>query len=106
MENEISIIQQYPPANYNLLGNTAVMVSIPDIKSPVIQKIKINPNPDAGEVYIQQKAMREYTDRNGKVHPATPDKYAITKNGLKKLADGAGIGMVSSVNVLPTVCRK
>lgn len=106
MENEISITQQYPPANYNLLGNTAVMVSIPDIKSPVIQKIKINPNPDAGEVYIQQKAMREYTDRNGKVHPATPDKYAITKNGLKKLADGAGIGMVSSVNVLPTVCRK
>lgn len=106
MENEISITQQYPPANYNLLGNTAVMVSIPDIKSPVVQKITINPNPDEGEVYIQQKATNGYTDRSGRVHPATPNKYAITKNGLKKLADGAGIGMVSSVNVLPTVCRK
>ena len=58
MENEISITQQYPPANYNLLGNTAVMVSIPDIKSPVIQKIKINPNPDAGEVYIRTEMER------------------------------------------------
>ena len=30
----------------------------------------------------------------------------ITKNGLKKLADGAGIKMVSSEHVIPTTCQK
>lgn len=30
----------------------------------------------------------------------------ITKNGLKKLADGAGIKMVSSEHVIPSTCQK
>ena len=36
----------------------------------------------------------------------TPNLYAITKNGLKRLADGAGIKMVSSEHVIPTTCQK
>lgn len=99
--NELSITSQYPVAKYNLLGNTDVMVSVPDIKSPVVQQIKLNPDPDAGDVYVQQKAQSAWKDR-----PATPAKYALTKNALKKLADGAGIKMISSEHVIPTTCQK
>lgn len=104
--NELSISKQYPAEKYNLLGNTDVIVEVPDIKSPVIQAVKLDPNPDKGDVYVQQKASREWTDRSGKYHPATPELYAITKNGLKKLADGAGIKMLSSEHVVPTTCQK
>ena len=40
--NELSITQKYPVSQFNLLGNTDVMVQIPDIKSPVIQQIKLD----------------------------------------------------------------
>ncbi len=104
--NELIISQQYPADKYNLLGDTDVMAKIPDIKSPVVQAVKLNVRPGGGDVYIQQKASREWTDENGKLHPATPDLYAITKNGLKKLADGAGIKMVCSEHVIPSTCQK
>lgn len=104
--NELSISKKYPAGQYNLLGNTDVIVDVPDIKSPVIQAVRLNPNPDKGDVYIQQKENREWRDGKGKVHPATPNLYAITKNGLKKLADGAGIKMISSEHVIPTTCQK
>ncbi len=104
--NELMISQQYPAEKYNLLGNTDIIVKIPDIKSPVVQVVKLNVRPGSGDVYIQQKANKEWTDGNGKYHPATPDLYAITKNGLKKLADGAGIKMVSSEHVIPSTCQK
>lgn len=104
--NELTIAKQYPAENYNLLGNTEVMVEVPDIKSPVVQAVRLNPNPKKGDVYIQQNAKAAYADKNGNHHPATPDLYAITKNGLKKLADGAGIKMVSSEHVVPTTCQK
>ena len=84
----ISLTQQYPPQKYNLLGNTDVMVQIPEIMSPVIQAIKLNPDPNGGDVYPQGKNL------------------AITKNGLKKLADGAGIKMISSEHVIPNTCQK
>lgn len=104
--NQLVISKQYPAEKYNLLGNTDVMAQVPDIKSPVIQVVKLDPDPAKGDVYLQQKAAKEYTDKNGKYHPDTPNKYAITKNGLKKLADGAGIKMVSSEHVIPTTCQK
>ena len=104
--NELSITQEYPVSKFNLLGNTDVMVQIPDIKSPVIQQIKLDVREGAGDVYVHQKASKEWTDRDGKLHPAAPTKYAITKNGLKKLADGAGIKMISSEHVIPTTCQK
>lgn len=97
----IALAQQYPESKYNLLGNVSVATQIPDIQSPVIQVIKISPDPNKGEVYLQEKGG--WIDRNGNEHL---DKYAITKNGLKKLADGAGIKMVSSEHVLPTKCQK
>lgn len=104
-KNQISISQKYPVSQYNLLGNTDCMAIIPDIQSPVVQVVGLDTDPKKGDVYIQQKAKKEYTDNNG-YHPATPAKYAITKNGLKKLADGAGIKMLSSEHVIPTTCQK
>lgn len=104
--NELSISQKYPVEKYNLLGNTDVMVEIPDIKAPVIQAIRLETDPAKGDVYIQQNAKKEWTDDQNRRHPATPDRYAITKNGLKKLADGAGITMLSSQHVVPTTCQK
>lgn len=104
--NELSISKNYPAEKYNLLGNTEVMVEVPDIKSPVVQAVRLDPNPGKGDVYIQQRAKDAYTDKKGVFHPATPNLYAITKNGLKKLADGAGIKMISSEHVIPTTCQK
>lgn len=104
--NELSIFQKYTPEKYNLLGNTDVMVKVPDIKSPVIQAIRLDPDPRKGDVYVQQKSKEAYTDKKGNYHPATQNLYAVTKNGLKKLADGAGIKMVSSEHVIPTTCQK
>ncbi|MCD8206893.1 MAG: hypothetical protein LUD72_03040 [Bacteroidales bacterium] len=98
--NQLSIQKQYPAEKYNLLGNTDVIVEIPEIKKPVVQAVRLSPNPEKGDVYLQQKG---YTDKNGKVNP---NKYAISKNGLKKLADGAGIKMISSEHVIPTTCQK
>lgn len=100
--NQLSIIEKYPVEKYNLLGNTSVMVEVPDIKSPVVQAVQLNNS----DVYVHQKSKEAYTDRNGNHHPATPTLYAITKNGLKKLADGAGIKMISSEHVIPTTCQK
>ena len=84
----ISLTQKYPTAQFNLLGNTDVAVQVPDIMTPVAQAIKLSPNPNDGDVYVQQ------------------GKLAITKNGLKKLADGAGIKMVASEHVIPSTCQK
>lgn len=104
--NELSISKKYPASQYNLLGNTDVMVEVPEIKSPVVQVVRLDTNPQKKDVYIQQKASRAYTDDKGKFHPEIPALYAITKNGLKKLADGAGIKMVASEHVIPTTCQK
>lgn len=104
--NELTISKDYPADKYNLLVNAAVMVEIPDIKSPVVQAVKLDSNPEKGDVYIQQKGNVAWTDKSGKYHPATPDLYAITKHGLKKLADHAGIDMVRSEHVVPTTCQK
>ena len=92
---ELAISNHYPAEKYNLLGNTDVVVEVPDIMSPVIQVIRLKTDPNKGEVYLQEKG---YKDR--------PDKFAITKNGLGKLAEGAGIKMVSSEHVIPSTCQK
>ncbi len=88
MNSQLAIQQQYPAEKFNLLGNTDVIVEIPEIKKPVVQAVRLDPDPAKGDVYKQKGG------------------YAITKNGLKKLADGAGIKMISSEHVVPTTCQK
>ena len=60
--NELSISQQYPAEKYNLIGNTDVMVEIPDIKAPVVQAIRLETDSAKGDVYIHQRAEKEWTD--------------------------------------------
>ena len=63
----VELGKQYPAQQFNLLGNNAVMVKIPAIKSPVIQVIQLNPDPDnGGDVYYEKRTKL----------------LAITKNGL------------------------
>ena len=88
--NIICLERQYPATQFTLLGNTDVMAKIPAIKSPVIQVIRLDPTPGNGDVYLEKRT----------------NLLAITKNGLKKLADGAGIKMISSEHVIPTTCQK
>ncbi len=104
--NELSIVKQYPPEKFNLLGNTMVVTEVPEIMSPVMQAVTIETDPAKGDVYLQQAAKNAWTDKKGVTHPATPNLYALTKNGLKKLADGAGIKMIKSEHVLPASCQK
>lgn len=104
--NGLSISNQYPAEKFNLLGNTDVIAEIPDIKSPVVQVVRLSTDTSKGDVYIHQHAKKEWTDKSGNFHPASPDLYAITKNGLKKLADGAGIKTVYSEHVIPSTCQK
>lgn len=87
---QYQISKTYPSGKYNLLGNTDIMVEIPDIKSPVVQVVKLSPNTADEDVYFEKRTKL----------------LAITKNGLKKLADGAGIKMISSRHVVPTTCQK
>jgi len=104
--NELSLAKQFPKERFNLLCNTDTIAAIPEIKSPVVQQVRLDTDPAKGEVYIHRKAKDAWTDKKGNYHPATPNLYAITKNGLKKLADGAGIKMVSSEHVIPATCQK
>ena len=64
--NELSIVKEFPKEKYNLLCNTDTIASIPDIKSPVVQSVKLETDLSKGEVYIHQKAKKEWTDQNGK----------------------------------------
>ena len=58
--NELSIVNQYPAEKYNLLGNTEVMVDVPDIKSPVVQAVKLNPDPKASQDFPQMRELGNY----------------------------------------------
>lgn len=103
---QLALSQKYPTKDYNLLGNTAVTVAIPDIKAPVIQEVELSTNLNDDQIYIHQKAKNAYTDKRGVYHPAVPTQYAITNKGLGRLADGAGISIVSREEMIPTVCQK
>jgi len=103
---ELSITKDYPAQDYNLLGNTNIIVQIPDIKTPVVQAVTLDADPKKGDVYIQQKGSKPWTGNNGVQHAGTETKYALTKVGLGKLADKAGIKMISSEQVIPSTCRK
>lgn len=56
--NELSISQKYSQDKYNLLGNTDVIASIPDIKSPVIQTVKLNPDPKKEKCIFSSTAIQ------------------------------------------------
>ena len=101
----LSIVQQYPPAQYNLLVPMQTVTEIADIQKPVMNAVVISTDLNDGEIYEQEKAQREWTDDRG-YHPAKPAKYALTKKGLTKLMRAAGIKILSSRPTVPSTCQK
>lgn len=81
----LTIAQQYPPAQYNLLVPMQTVTEIADIQKPVMNSVKISTDLNDGEIYEMEKAKDEWRDSKGYVHKATPAKYALTKKGLTKL---------------------
>lgn len=102
----LSIVQQYPPTQYNLLVPMQTVTEIADIQKPVMNAVTISTNLNDGEIYEIEKAKAAYTDRNGYNHPAAPAKYALTKKGLTKLMRAAGIKILSSRPTVPSTCQK
>ena len=95
----LTIAQQYPPAQYNLLVPMQTVTEIADIQKPVMNSVKISTDLNDGEIYEMEKGK-------GYVHKATPAKYALTKKGLTKLMRAAGIKILSSRPVVPSTCQK
>ena len=102
----LTIAQQYPPAQYNLLVPMQTVTEIADIQKPVMNSVSISTNLNDGEIYEMEKAKDEWRDSKGYVHKATPAKYALTKKGLTKLMRAAGIKIISSRPVVPSTCQK
>lgn len=102
----LTIAQQYPPAQYNLLVPMQTVTEIADIQKPVMNSVKISTDLNDGEIYEMEKAKDEWRDSKGYVHKATPAKYALTKKGLTKLMRAAGIKILSSRPVVPSTCQK
>lgn len=101
----LTIAQQYPPAQYNLLVPMQTVTEIADIQKPVMNSVSISTNLNDGEIYEMEKAKDEWRDSKGYVHKATPAKYALTKKGLTKLMRAAGIKILSSRPVVPSTCQ-
>ena len=79
----LTIAQQYPPAQYNLLVPMQTVTEIADIQKPVMNSVSISTNLNDGEIYEMEKAKDEWRDSKGYVHKATPAKYALTKKGTR-----------------------
>lgn len=106
MENtSLTLIQQHPE-KYTMLIPIETVSQIPEIMAPTIKAVKISTDLNDKEIYEQEKAKAAYQGRDNKWHQATPSRYAITKKGLTKLAEAAGIKQVESDSVLPTICQK
>ena len=104
--NALQITQQYPANRYNLLVPMQTVAEIADIHRPVMNAVQISTNLNDGEIYVQEKAKDEWTDRGGRRHPATPAKYALTKKGLNKLMRAAGIKILGTRPIIPSTCQK
>ena len=56
----LTIAQQYPPAQYNLLVPMQTVTEIADIQKPVMNSVSISTNLNDGEIYgIIAWALRE-----------------------------------------------
>ena len=71
----LTIAQQYPPAQYNLLVPMQTVTEIADIQKPVMNSVSISTNLNDGEIYEMEKAKDEWRDSKGYVHKATPVSY-------------------------------
>lgn len=105
-KNTLQITTQYPAERYNLLVPMQTVAEIADIHKPVMNAVQISTRLADKEIYEQEKAKEEWTDRKGNSHPATPARYALTKKGLNKLMRAAGIKILGTRPIIPSTCQK
>jgi hypothetical protein len=106
MNTSLSLIAQYPKEKYTLLVPIEKASVIPEIQQPVVSAVEISKDLNEGEIYIQTKEKKAYTDKNGTKYPAEPARYALTKKGLNKLASAAGIEKTGAEQMIPSTCQK
>lgn len=90
-KNTLQITTQYPADRYNLLVPMQTIAEIADIQKPVINAVAISTDPKDREIYLQDK-------REG--------GWALTKKGLNKLMRAAGIKILNTRPIIPSVCQK
>ena len=61
----LTIAQQYPPTQYNLLVPMQTVTEIADIQKPVMNSVSISTNLNDGEIYEMEKAKDEWRDSKG-----------------------------------------
>lgn len=92
MDNtSLSLVNQFPKDKFTLLIPIETVAKISEIQSPVINAVKISTKFEDKEIYLQDKEKC---------------LYALSKRGLTKLAEAAGIKQVESMPVLPSTCQK
>lgn len=74
-------LEKYRNEGANVLLPSTRIEGLSDWHEPVIDQVNLDPDPDQGDVYCQEKSNKK--DK--------PSKYAITKQGLMKLSACAGI---------------
>lgn len=94
-ENALTITQQYPAAQYNLLVPMQTVAEIAEIHKPVMNAVQISTNPADKEIYLQEKGCKD-----------KPDGWALTKKGLNKLMRAAGIKILGTRPIVPSTCQK
>lgn len=104
--NALQITTQYPAEKYNLLVPMQTVTEIAEIHKPVMNAVQISTDLNDKEIYEQEKAQSEYTDRGGYYHPAKPAGWALTKKGLNKLMRAAGIKILGTRPIIPSTCQK
>ena len=105
-QNALQITAKYPAEKFNLLVPTQTVAEIAEIHKPVMNVVQISTDPADKEIYLQEKGCREWTDNNGKKHPAKQEGWALTKKGLNKLMRAAGIKILGTRPIIPTTCQK
>lgn len=94
-EMALSIVNNYPANQYNLLVPMATVTEIAEIQKPVMNVVQISTNPNDKEIYLQEKG-----------YDGRPDGYALTKKGLMRLMRAAGIKIIETRAVIPSTCQK
>lgn len=93
-KNALQITAQYPADRYNLLVPMQTVAEIAEIHKPVINAVQISTNEADKEIYLQDRNKRD------------SDGWALTKKGLNKLMRAAGIKILSTRPITPSVCQK
>lgn len=73
-------LEEYRKKKFNVLVPSQTMKTYSDMHEPVLEQVSLSADADDGDIYVQEKGNQN-----------KPSKYALSKQGLMKLASCAGI---------------